>query len=78
MARWTIEKLETATRKQLKSYLEGLGHTTYAEESTAELRDAAIAYYEQNLPEEDSGLSVRSASDYDTSDLESDYDSAAQ
>ena len=79
MARWTLEKLETASRKQLKTYLESLGKETYPEESTAELRDSAIHYFEQTLPEEDSGLSVRSASDYDA-DLDSDYDldSAAQ
>ena len=62
MARWTLEKLETASRKQLKTYIESLGKETYPEESTAELRDSAIHYFEQTLPEEDSGLSVRSAS----------------
>lgn len=71
MARISREYLETANRKQLKAYLAKLGHETYAEESISDLRDSAIHFFEQSLPEEDSGLSVRNNSDYD-------YDSAAE
>lgn len=66
MPRINYEYLNSANRNQLKAYLNRLGHETYAQESTAELRDSAIAFYEQSLPEEESGLSVRSSNDYDS------------
>lgn len=50
--RVTRQYLTNANRHQLKAYLKSLGHETYPDESTEELRDTSIAIWEQSLSEE--------------------------
>lgn len=59
MPRITRRFLESANRTQLKAYLESKGAETYADESTPELRETALAYFEQGEPDESPQYTLR-------------------
>ena len=52
MPRITRRYIERANRDQLKAYLNAQGLETYREESTPELREAALSRFDQDQPDE--------------------------
>ena len=57
MPRYSRQYFESANRNQLRAFLERNGKEVYRDESTAELRDAAIHFWEDGQPDENPGLS---------------------